>query len=102
MLVGAGLSLLGIAAQAMVRNPLADPYILGISSGESVGPSAVIALGVFSSLGVFGLSLGAFISALAAAGLVYALAHEANGISPTRALSLSASCFPLGFKASPA
>lgn len=46
-LVGAGLGMLGIAAQSMVRNPLADAFILGISNGASVGAAAVVALGFF-------------------------------------------------------
>src|SRR5579883_1459232 len=37
VLVGAGLSVVGVTMQALVRNPLADPYILGVSSGASVG-----------------------------------------------------------------
>ncbi|WP_229326909.1 iron chelate uptake ABC transporter family permease subunit, partial [Streptomyces sp. UNOC14_S4] len=43
--VGAGLGLVGTAVQALVRNPLADPYLLGISSGASLGAVAAIVLG---------------------------------------------------------
>src|SRR5690242_13720367 len=44
--VGAGLSIVGVTIQAMVRNPLADPYLLGVSSGASVGATLVILLGL--------------------------------------------------------
>ena len=42
LIVGAGLSLAGVAMQTLVRNPLADPYLLGVSSGASVGATAVL------------------------------------------------------------
>lgn len=47
IIVGAGLAMAGVAMQTLVRNPLADPYLLGISSGASVGATAVITLGRF-------------------------------------------------------
>lgn len=46
ILVGSGLAVAGAAMQTLVQNPLADPYLLGISSGASVGATAVIVLGV--------------------------------------------------------
>lgn len=46
--VGAGLSSVGVAVQAMVRDALADPFVLGISSGAAVGANAVILLGAFA------------------------------------------------------
>jgi iron complex transport system permease protein len=49
-LVGAGLAVVGVATQALVRNPLADPYLLGISSGAATGAVLVIITG----LSVFG------------------------------------------------
>ena len=51
-LVGAGLAVVGVAMQAAVRNPLADPYILGISSGASLAAVLVILLGVFKFFGI--------------------------------------------------
>ncbi|MYR18156.1 iron chelate uptake ABC transporter family permease subunit, partial [Streptomyces sp. SID6137] len=63
--VGAGLAAVGVAVQAMVRNALADPFVLGISSGAAVGANAVILLGAFAGLGVWALSASAFASALA-------------------------------------
>lgn len=63
--VGAGLAVVGAALQALVRNPLADPYVFGITAGASVGATAVIVLGV-TALGVYSLSIAAFIGALVA------------------------------------
>lgn len=65
-MVGAGLSLCGIMMQALTKNSLADPYVLGISSGASAGAVAVIMYGWFAWAGQFhivvGASIGAFIS----------------------------------------
>ncbi|MEV4285626.1 iron chelate uptake ABC transporter family permease subunit [Nonomuraea bangladeshensis] len=57
-LVGAGLSVCGAVLQALTRNPLADPYLLGISSGASTGAVAVLVLGL--GTGAAALSAGAF------------------------------------------
>lgn len=77
-LTGAGLALVGVAMQAMVRNPLADPYLLGVSSGASVGAVSVLAFGALAFAGELALPLGAFSGALLACVAVYLLAH-ANG-----------------------
>nr|WP_304350338.1 iron ABC transporter permease [Comamonas testosteroni] len=77
-LTGAGLALVGVAMQAMVRNPLADPYLLGVSSGASVGAVSVLAFGALAFAGELALPLGAFSGALLACAAVYFLAH-ANG-----------------------
>lgn len=77
-LVGAGLAVVGVTMQAMVRNPLADPYLLGVSSGASVGAVSVLAWGALGFAGAHALPLGAFLGALGACVLVYLLAH-ANG-----------------------
>lgn len=74
-LVGATLSVAGVAIQALVRNILADPYLLGISSGASTGAAASILFGVGSGLGVAALTGSAFIGALGAIGLVFAMAR---------------------------
>nr|SBO96154.1 ABC transporter (iron.B12.siderophore.hemin), permease component [Nonomuraea gerenzanensis] len=58
VLVGAGLSVCGAVLQALTRNPLADPYLLGISSGASAGAVAVLVLGL--GAGAAALSAGAF------------------------------------------
>ena len=76
--VGAGLAVVGVTMQAMVRNPLADPYLLGVSSGASVGAVSVLAYGLFGFAGRYALPFGAFGGALAASGAVYLLAHT-NG-----------------------
>ncbi len=72
--VGAGLAIAGTVVQTLVRNPLADPYLLGVSSGASVGATAVITLGVLSSTGTWALSVGAMIGAVIAAAAVFGLA----------------------------
>ncbi|MET9800186.1 iron ABC transporter permease [Streptomyces sp. NPDC006368] len=96
--VGAGLAATGVAVQAMVRNALADPFVLGISSGAAVGANAVMLLGAFSALGVWALSLSAFGSALAAMVLVYAVARTAHGLTPLR-LVLTGTAMGYGFSA---
>lgn len=63
-LVGAGLALSGVALQTTLRNPLAEPYLLGISSGASLGAVSVILLGVSLALPV-GALLGGLLALLA-------------------------------------
>ncbi|AEW98464.1 FecCD family ABC transporter permease [Streptantibioticus cattleyicolor] len=80
---GAGLAVVGTAMQALVRNPLAEPYLLGVSSGASLGAVAVIVFGV----GLFGpvsLSVVAFAGALGALFLVYATARTGGRITSVR------------------
>lgn len=84
--VGAGLSVVGVAIQALVRNSLADPYILGVSSGASVGATLVILLGAFASLGQAALPLAAFTGAILAVLLVVVLAQVGGRLSPVRLL----------------
>lgn len=75
-LVGGGLAVAGAALQGMFRNPLADPGLVGVSSGASLGAVAAIVLGVNASI-PGGLQACAFIGGIAAAMGVYALArHE--------------------------
>ena len=83
-LVGAGLAVVGVVMQAMVRNPLADPYLLGVSSGASVGAVSVLAYGSLAMTGTYGLTAGAFAGALVATVVVYALAHVQGRIHATR------------------
>lgn len=96
--VGAGLAAAGAAIQALVRNPLADPYILGISSGASVGAVSVSLLGALSVLGIYAVSVGAFLGAVAATLLVYAIAYGGSGGSPLR-LVLTGVALSFGFQA---
>ncbi|MBM4763596.1 iron ABC transporter permease [Bacillus sp. B15-48] len=84
--VGAGLALVGAAIQALVRNSLADPYILGVSSGASVGATLVILFGAFSLFGVYALSVAAFLGALLSVVLVFFLAQVGGRISTIRLL----------------
>ena len=82
-LVGAGLGLVGAALQAVTRNPLADPHLLGISSGEAFG--AILALlhtGLF--LGLLTVPLLAFVGALVAAIMVVGVAQLAGATSADR------------------
>ena len=84
VVVGGGLAVVGVAFQALVRNALADPYLLGASSGASVGATAVIVLGVFSGLGTYALSAAAFAGALGAVVVVFVIARSAGGVTPLR------------------
>ena len=61
---GMGLALSGVVMQAMFRNPMASPYIMGISSGASLGAVAAVFLGIGSAWGAGGVGLGAFAGAL--------------------------------------
>lgn len=97
-LVGAGLSAIGVAVQAMVRNALADPYVLGISSGASVGATTVALFGVLGTLGLYALPTAAFLGALGATALVYLIAYRGGGLSPLR-LVLTGTALAYGFSA---
>ncbi len=84
--VGAGLAVCGAALQAMVRNMLADPYLLGINSGASSGAAATILFGVALGLGEHALTVSAFLGALAASLLVFVVARTAGRITSVRLL----------------
>jgi len=107
--VGAGLSVVGTTLQALVRNPLADPYVFGITSGASAGATLVLALGI-ATFGSSALALAAFIGAVTSLALVLVLAGTHGSISPTRiilsglavAFSMSALTSFMVFKASTA
>lgn len=78
LLVGAALSTAGAALQALLRNPLADPYIIGVSGGAAVGGALAVALGVAAVSVVVPLASvgGAF---FATAGLSWFVAREGSG-----------------------
>ncbi|MEI6485047.1 MAG: iron ABC transporter permease [Sphingomonadales bacterium] len=76
LLVGAGLGASGAAAQALLRNPLASPDVLGPSSGAALG--AVLA-GYFLGAGVIGMAIGGLVGAGAALALLLALAGRGAG-----------------------
>lgn len=84
--VGAGLAVTGMALQAMVRNMLADPYLLGVNSGGSTGAAAAILFGFGAGWGEHALQIAAFLGALAAALLVFVIARAAGRITSTRLL----------------
>lgn len=74
---GAGLGLCGVILQSLLRNPLADPYVLGISSGASTGAVLVGIVGLGGT--ALGLPGGAFVGSLAAFAAVLVIAHLAGG-----------------------
>lgn len=84
--VGACLALCGAALQAMVRNLLADPYVLGISGGASTGAAAAVLLGAGAGLGAAAQPALAFAGALAAALLVLVLARSHGAVTSLRLL----------------
>ncbi|AZS88670.1 FecCD family ABC transporter permease [Streptomyces griseoviridis] len=82
---GAGLAVCGAVMQSLLRNPLADPFVLGVSSGASTGAVAVVVLGVGG--GAISLSAGAFLGALLSFGLVLLLSHILGGSTDRVVLS---------------
>jgi iron complex transport system permease protein len=84
MTVGAGLAVVGVTFQAMVRNALADPYILGVSSGASTGAASVLVLGFLAGLGPYGVAAGAFAGAMVAVTCVFVAAQQLGRLSSMR------------------
>jgi iron complex transport system permease protein len=82
-LAGAGLSVAGVVLQAVVGNPLADPYVLGVSSGAALGAAVALTagVGIAGTLGVSGL---AFAGAVAAVVIVFALGQHRGRLAPLR------------------
>ena len=72
-LVGGCLAAVGVTLQAMLRNPLADPYVLGVSGGAAVGASLAIVTGL-SAMGAVWLPLSAFAGSLLSLALLYRIA----------------------------
>ncbi|MFP4634523.1 MAG: FecCD family ABC transporter permease [Nitriliruptoraceae bacterium] len=85
-LVGAGLAICGVALQAMVRNVLADPYLLGVTSGASTGAAAAILFGVGAAFGANALAASAFLGAVGASLLVFVVARSAGEVTSVRLL----------------
>jgi iron complex transport system permease protein len=81
---GAGvvLALAGVLMQALLRNPLADPYVLGVSGGAAVGALSVMLAGLAGIAVDAGAAIGAFSAML----LVFAVAHGPGGWTTTRLL----------------
>jgi len=88
-IVGIALATSGVVFQAIFKNPMADPYILGISSGAAFGATLVIILGIsYSFFGLSMISVGAFIGAMVTTFLVYNIARL-NNRTPVITLLLS-------------
>lgn len=79
---GATLAVAGVLMQVLLRNPMADPYILGISGGASIGAIGAMLAGM---MGIW-IDAGAALGALGATLLVFGLAHGGGGWTPTRLL----------------
>lgn len=86
--VGAGLAVAGAVFQALLRNPLAEPYVLGVSSGAAVGAVVAIVFG-FTTVSLLALPIAAFIGAAAAITLVLAMAAAAGRGLDTHVLLLA-------------
>jgi iron complex transport system permease protein len=81
-IVGIALAVSGVVLQGLLRNPMADPYVIGISSGASLGASFVIAFGIgFSFFGLlYSIPLVAFVTALGTVLLVYTISRTGQGV----------------------
>ncbi len=80
-LVGAGLAASGVVLQGLLVNPMADPYILGISQGAALGATAAMLSGVgILALGIYAVPLVAFLGGLATSIIVYNLAKVGNRV----------------------
>ncbi|MCK9443219.1 MAG: iron chelate uptake ABC transporter family permease subunit [Tissierellaceae bacterium] len=89
VLVGASLSMAGAAFQGLFKNPMADPYVIGISSGAAFGATIAIVLGInISFLNISTISIFAFIGALGAVFIVINIARVSHKI-PTTTLLLA-------------
>ncbi|MFQ5515293.1 MAG: FecCD family ABC transporter permease [Myxococcota bacterium] len=91
--VGAGLAVAGALLQALLRNPLADPYVLGISGGGALGGVAALALGpLLAAAGELAVPGFAFLGALAATALLYSIAGSVHR-APAQSLLLTGVVF---------
>jgi iron complex transport system permease protein len=88
LVVGAALSASGTVFQAILRNPLAEPYVLGVSGGAGLGAALSILVGG-RLLGAAGLPLTAFVAALLTLMAVYAIASHGGGTPSVYSLILS-------------
>lgn len=83
-IVGAGLSVCGVLMQALTKNSLADPYVLGISSGASAGAVSTIVLGWFSFMGGYSTIAGATLGAIVSITLSLNIASMKGKITSTQ------------------
>ena len=84
--VGIGLSVTGVVMQAIVKNPLADPYILGVSSGASLGATLAIMLGLTTFLNGNAIGVFAFIGAFVVSMLVLVISNAGGRPNSTKLL----------------
>ncbi|WP_085582766.1 MULTISPECIES: iron ABC transporter permease [unclassified Pseudomonas] len=84
-LVGAGLALIGAVLQAVTRNPLADPHLLGVTSGATLG-AVIVVLHVGEIVGLLTLPIAAFIGALSSMFLVLGIANRQGRLDSDRLL----------------
>jgi ABC-type Fe3+-siderophore transport system permease subunit len=85
-LVGAALASAGVLFQALLRNPLADPYVLGVSGGAALAGIAAISLGSGLGIGAAAVPPAAFAGAVAATFVLYAVAGVRGRVSATNLL----------------
>lgn len=80
-IIGAGLSVSGASFQALFKNPMADPYILGVSSGAALGATIAMLLGLGTTfLGFSFITLAAFLGAITTTLIVYSIARVGNKV----------------------
>ncbi len=93
-IVGAGLAISGVALQALFRNPLAEPGLIGVSSSAAFGAVLVIVLGgvVWQDVSVWQMSLSAFIAAALSTALLYSIATR-NGHTDVALMLLAGVAF---------
>lgn len=87
-LAGAGLAAVGAVMQIVTRNPLADPYLFGISAGASLG-AVLVLLRIGPAAGTLGLPAAAFLGAVAAMAVVFAAARGRDGVPTAERLVLT-------------
>ncbi|OPX71514.1 MAG: Cobalamin import system permease protein BtuC [Methanoregulaceae archaeon PtaB.Bin108] len=85
-LVGASLAICGAVLQSLFRNPMADPFLLGISNGAALGASLVLVTGLAVGSGIFGVPVAAFAFGLLTIIIVYELARVGNRVPVTSLL----------------
>ena len=86
MLVGASLAVSGVLFQALLRNPLADPFVLGVSGGAALGGIAMLSLGGALGFGYSAVPPSAFAGAVVTTLLLYAIAGVRGRVTATQLL----------------
>ena len=86
LLVGASLSVSGVVFQALLRNPLADPFVLGVSGGAALGGILALTIGTAAGFGYAAVPPAAFLGALLTTALLYLIAGAGNRVSANNLL----------------